>query len=53
VFCRARHERFRENDDLRRVFDGVVAIAAGLAKRFRVDASLVKADVNKSRPKML
>ena len=47
------HERFRENGTLRRVFDGVVAIAAGLAKRFRGDASLVKADVNKSRPKML
>jgi transposase len=32
VFCRARHERFRESDALRRVFEGVVAmcIAAGL-----------------------
>src|SRR6266700_3598477 len=31
VFCRARHERFRESDALRRVFEGVVAmcIAAG------------------------
>jgi len=32
VFCRARHERFRESDALRRVFESVVAkcIAAGL-----------------------
>ena len=32
VFCRARRERFRESDTLRRVFEGVVAmsIAAGL-----------------------
>ena len=32
VFCRARHERFRESDALRRVFEGVVVmcIAAGL-----------------------
>jgi transposase len=32
VFCRARHERFRESEALRRVFEGVVAkcIAAGL-----------------------
>jgi transposase len=38
VFCRARHERFRESNALRRVFEGVVAtcIAAGsAAKRFR------------------
>jgi transposase len=26
VFCRARHERFRESDALRRVFEGVVCI---------------------------
>jgi len=25
VFCRARHERFRESDALRQVFEGVVA----------------------------
>jgi transposase len=32
VFCRARHERFRESDALCRVFEGVVAkcIAVGL-----------------------
>src|SRR4030088_551257 len=32
VFCRARRERFRESDALRRVFEGVVAmcISAGL-----------------------
>src|SRR3974377_2488684 len=32
VFCRARHERFRESETLRRVFEGVVArcLAAGL-----------------------
>jgi transposase len=51
VFCRARHERFRNSDALRRVFGGVVAmyIAAGLAggEAFSVDASLIKADVDK------
>jgi len=39
VFCRARHERFRESGALRRVFEGVVAmcIATGRlgAKRSR------------------
>jgi transposase len=49
VFCRARHERFRDSDALRRVFEGVVAtcIAAGLVggEAFSVDASLIKADV--------
>lgn len=29
VFCRARHERFRESDALRRVFEGVVAMWRG------------------------
>jgi len=46
VFCRARHERFRESDALRRVFEGVVAmcIAAGLVggEAFSVDASLIR-----------
>src|SRR5262249_37771760 len=50
VFSRARHERFRESDALRRVFEGVVAmcIAAGLVggEAFSVDASLIKADVD-------
>src|SRR6266508_4263532 len=53
VFCRARHERFRESDALRRVFEGVVAtcIAAGLVggEAFSIDASLIKADVNKTK----
>jgi transposase len=53
VFCRARLERFRESDALRRVFEGVVAmcIAAGLVggEAFSVDASLIKADVNKRK----
>jgi transposase len=53
VFCRARHERFRESDVLRRVFEGVVAmcIAAGLVggEAFSVDASLIKADVDKTK----
>src|SRR5512139_2325417 len=53
VFCRARHERFRESDALRRVFESVVAlcIAAGLVggEAFSVDASLIKADVDKKR----
>src|SRR3984893_1877178 len=53
VFCRARHERFRESDALRRVFEGVVTtcIGAGLVggEAFSVDASLIKADVNKKK----
>lgn len=53
VFCRARHERFRESDALRRVFEGVVAkcIAAGFVggEGFSVDASLIKADVDKKK----
>jgi transposase len=53
VFCRARHERFRESDALRRVFESVVAlcIAAGLVggEAFSVDASLIKADADKKR----
>jgi transposase len=53
VFCRGRHERFRESDALRRVFEGVVAtcIAAGLVggDAFSVDASLIKADVDKKK----
>ena len=53
VFCRARHERFRESDALRRVFEGVVAtcIASGLVggEAFSVDASLIKADVGKKK----
>src|SRR5580658_10950415 len=53
VFCRARHERFRESDALRRVFEAVVAmcIASGLVggEAFSVDASLIKADVDKKK----
>jgi transposase len=53
VFCRARHERFRESGALRRVFEGVVAmcIAAGLVggEAFSIDASLIKADVDKTK----
>ena len=53
VFSRARHERFRESDALRRVFEGVVArcIAAGLVggEALSVDASLLKADVDKKK----
>ena len=53
VFSRARHERFRESDALRRVFEGVVAmcIAAGFVggEAFSIDASLIKADVNKQK----
>src|SRR5262252_9919926 len=48
AFSRARHERFRESDIFRRVFEGVVAmcIAAGLVggEGFAVDASLIVAD---------
>jgi transposase len=50
VFSRARHERFREADVLRRVFEHVVerCLAADLVggEAFSVDASLIRADVN-------
>jgi transposase len=53
VFSRARHERFRQSDALRRVFEGVVAkcIAAGLVggEGFSVDASLIRADAGKQK----
>ena len=53
VFSRARHERFRESDALRKVFEGVVAkcIAAGLVggEALSVDASLINADVDKKK----
>src|SRR3977135_2098074 len=53
VFCRARNERFRESDALRRVFEGVVGtcIAAGGVggEGFSIDASLIKADVAKKK----
>jgi len=51
--CRAIHERFRESDVLRGVFERIVgaSIAAGLVggDAFSVDASLIKADVNKRK----
>jgi len=53
AFSRARHERFREGDVFRRVFERVVAssIAAGLVggEGFSVDASFIKADVNPTK----
>jgi len=53
VFSRARHERFRESEVLRRVFERVVAtcIAAGLVggEAFSIDASLIKADVDQTK----
>src|SRR3974390_477824 len=53
VFSRARHERFRQSDALRRVFECVVAkcIAAGLVggEGFSIDASLIRADVDKKK----
>src|SRR5246127_729833 len=53
VFSRARHERFRESEALRRVFEGVVAmcIAAGLVggEAFSIDASLIRGDVDKKK----
>ena len=53
VFSRARHERFRESDALRRVFERVVGlcIAAGLVggEAFSIDASLIEADVDKKK----
>jgi hypothetical protein len=53
AFSRARHERFRESDMFRLVFERVVeaCIAAGLVggEGFAVDASLIVADANKQR----
>ena len=53
TFSRARHERFRDSDMFRRVFERVVGtcIAAGLVggEGFAVDASLIVADANKQR----
>ena len=46
VFSRARHERFRDADAFRRVFERVVGscIVVG-GEAFSVDASLIRADV--------
>ena len=53
AFSRARHERFRDSDMFRRVFERVIeaCIAAGLVggQGFAVDASLTVADANKQR----
>ena len=53
AFSRVRHERFRDSDIFRRVFERVVeaCIAAGLVggEGLAVDASLVVADANKQR----
>ena len=53
AFSRARNERFRDSDILRRVFERIVeaCIAADLvgAEGFAVDASLIVADANKQR----
>src|SRR5215475_3963961 len=53
AFTRARNERFRDSDLLRRVFERVVeaCIEAGLigGEGFAVDASLIAADANKQR----
>src|SRR5215211_7658857 len=53
AFSRTRHERFRDSDMFRRMFDRVVeaCIAAGLVggEGFAVDASLIAADANKQR----
>ena len=53
AFSRARHERFRDSDIFRRVFERVIAacIADGLVggEGFAVDASLIVADANKQR----
>ena len=46
------NDRFRESDAVRRVFEGVATcIAAGLVggEAFSIDASLIKADVDKKK----
>ena len=54
VFSRARHERFRQSDALRRIFESVVAkcIAAGLVggEGFSIDASLISEERPKRMP---
>jgi transposase len=53
AFTRARNERFRDGDILRRVFERVVGVCidAGFVggEGFAVDASLIEADANKCR----
>src|SRR5215472_8726821 len=53
AFSRARNERFRESDILRRVFERIVetCIESGLVggEGFAVDASLIEADANRQR----
>ena len=53
AFSRARHERFRDGDLLRRVVERVVGtcIASGLVggEAFSVDASVIQADVNQRK----
>jgi transposase len=53
AFSRARSDRFREGDVLRRVYERIVGscIEAGLVggEAFSIDASLIKADVNENR----
>jgi transposase len=53
AFSRARNERFRDGDVIRRVFERIVeaCIAAGLVggEGFAVNASLIAADANKQR----
>src|SRR5258708_12445444 len=53
AFSRVRHDRFRDSDMFRRVFERVVeaCIAAGLVggEGVAVDASLIAADANKHR----
>src|SRR5580704_19057994 len=48
AFSRIRHERFRESDMFRRVFERVVEACIG-GEGFAVDASLIVADANKQR----
>jgi transposase len=53
AFSRARNERFRDSDILRRVFERIVeaCIAVGFVdgREFAVDASLIVTDANKQR----
>jgi transposase len=53
TFSKNRHERFRESDVFRHVFEGVVrrCMSEGLVRGegFAIDASVVKADANRQR----
>jgi transposase len=49
AFCRARRERFRESDALRRVFEGVVAISIARLGWLEAKRSRSKVDLRRAK----